>query len=486
MGQTGAVYYLVAGRWFSAPDFTGPWTFATPNAARGLQEDPARAPALARARVGARHAAGGRGGAARAGSADGARQQEGAEGARGRVPGRAEVRADREDHGRSARSTPTRTSSRSATSTTCASRACGSCRKTPDRPVGGHRRRCRRRSTRSRSSSPVAQRHLRDGREDDDDEWVDVRDGAGVHGRDGRLGLRRVGHRLLLPAVLRATAGLPVLLPALSDLRLRRLVQPVDRRLRRGGAVAYGPYGGAGVGARYNPRDRHLLARRRGVRARTARAAAAPGLQPAHRRLRRRRGRARTSTAAGAAPRCSAATSGRHRRASPTTGTGNTTRVTQGSGGGAAVTRSGGPGGDSGVVRTGSGDVYAGHDGNVYRKQDGGWQKYDNGNWGSVDKPQREAGTGTTAARDRAGQAGPRHRRLHGAGARPRGVGRSAGPVDDGQPQPGLEGPLRGHPAHPRLQQLQRAAAAAGAPTVERRGRRRARRRGRAAAVTPP
>ena len=28
---SGAVYFLVAGRWFSAPDFTGPWTFATPN-----------------------------------------------------------------------------------------------------------------------------------------------------------------------------------------------------------------------------------------------------------------------------------------------------------------------------------------------------------------------------------------------------------------------------------------------------------------------
>ena len=31
MGLKGAVYFLVAGRWFSAPDFTGPWTFATPN-----------------------------------------------------------------------------------------------------------------------------------------------------------------------------------------------------------------------------------------------------------------------------------------------------------------------------------------------------------------------------------------------------------------------------------------------------------------------
>ena len=30
MGTTGAVYYLVAGRWFTASNFTGPWTFATP------------------------------------------------------------------------------------------------------------------------------------------------------------------------------------------------------------------------------------------------------------------------------------------------------------------------------------------------------------------------------------------------------------------------------------------------------------------------
>ena len=29
MGRTGPVYVLVSGRWFSAPDFTGPWTFAT-------------------------------------------------------------------------------------------------------------------------------------------------------------------------------------------------------------------------------------------------------------------------------------------------------------------------------------------------------------------------------------------------------------------------------------------------------------------------
>jgi len=29
LGKTGPVYFLVSGRWFSAPDFTGPWTFAS-------------------------------------------------------------------------------------------------------------------------------------------------------------------------------------------------------------------------------------------------------------------------------------------------------------------------------------------------------------------------------------------------------------------------------------------------------------------------
>src|SRR5204863_254657 len=29
LGKGGPVYFLVSGRWFSAPDFTGPWTFAT-------------------------------------------------------------------------------------------------------------------------------------------------------------------------------------------------------------------------------------------------------------------------------------------------------------------------------------------------------------------------------------------------------------------------------------------------------------------------
>jgi hypothetical protein len=54
-----------------------------------------------------------------------------------------------------------------------------------------------------------------------------------------------------------------------------------------------------------------------------------------------------------------------------------------------------GAGGNSaGAVQTASGDIYAGSDGNVYRKTDGGgWQKYDSGSWSAVQKPQPQSGS---------------------------------------------------------------------------------------------
>ena len=81
MGQTGPLYYLVAGRWFSAADVKGPWTFATPNLPAEFTKVPLEHP---RSRVlaavpGTQQAARGR--AARAGAADGARQQEAVAGA---------------------------------------------------------------------------------------------------------------------------------------------------------------------------------------------------------------------------------------------------------------------------------------------------------------------------------------------------------------------------------------------------------------------
>jgi hypothetical protein len=154
------------------------------------------------------------------------------------------------------------------------------------------------------------------------------------------------------------------------------------------GVAAYGPYGGAGVGARYNPRTGTY-----------ARGAAAYGPYGS-------RGYAQAynpRTGAYGATRQGSSVYGSWGQTGVTRGdqwattsrvtnraTGTTTRVTQGSGGGAAVSRDGpGANNNSGVARTGGGDVYAGRDGNVYRKQDsGGWQKYDGGgNWNTVQPP---------------------------------------------------------------------------------------------------
>src|SRR5436190_4355669 len=43
--------------------------------------------------------------------------------------------------------------------------------------------------------------------------------------------------------------------------------------------------------------------------------------------------------------------------------------------------------GNTAVGKTASGNMYAGHDGNVYKNTGNGWQKYDNGSWNSVSQP---------------------------------------------------------------------------------------------------
>jgi hypothetical protein len=166
------------------------------------------------------------------------------------------------------------------------------------------------------------------------------------------------------------------------------------------GVAAYGPYGGAGVGARYNPRT--------GTYARGAAAWGPYGGRGVATAYNPRTG-AVGGTRQGSSVYGSWGQTGVRRgndwaTTSRVTNnrTGATTRATQGSGGGEALTRNGaGIGNNSGVARTGSGDVYAGRDGNVYRKQEGGggWQKYDNGGGGWNDVPQA-----TPAQREQAQQ----------------------------------------------------------------------------------
>ena len=75
VGNSGAVYYLVAGRWFRRPTSRDRGRLRR-LLCRKISSDSAGAPSLARARVGAGHRRGGRSSPDRTDSADGARQQE--------------------------------------------------------------------------------------------------------------------------------------------------------------------------------------------------------------------------------------------------------------------------------------------------------------------------------------------------------------------------------------------------------------------------
>lgn len=162
------------------------------------------------------------------------------------------------------------------------------------------------------------------------------------------------------------------------------------------GAVAYGPYGGAGAGAIYNPAT--------GTYARGAVAWGPYGAEGAAQAYNPRTGTyAQTRQRSG--PYGSWGSSYVQRgddwaQTSRVTNnvTGVTSRVTR-TDEGAVVGRTG-PNG-SGFVAAGEEGVYAGRDGNVYRRgDDGGWQKYDNGAWGAAERP---SGANAETARERAG-----------------------------------------------------------------------------------
>jgi hypothetical protein len=172
-------------------------------------------------------------------------------------------------------------------------------------------------------------------------------------------------------------------------------------------AVAYGPYGGIGATARYNPHT--------GTYARGAVAWGPYGARGAAQAYNPRTG-TYAQTRQGSSIYGSWGSSYVQRgddwaQTSRVTNrvTGNTTRVTR-TDEGAAISRRG-PGGSGFVAAGDEGNVYAGRDGNVYKREDGSWQKYENGNWGSVPKPTPQGERATQAnanaaqARDKATQA---------------------------------------------------------------------------------
>jgi hypothetical protein len=156
-------------------------------------------------------------------------------------------------------------------------------------------------------------------------------------------------------------------------------------------AGVYGPYGGAGVGARYNPRTGTY-----------ARGAAAYG--PYGSRAVASAYNPRTGTYA--ATRQGSNVYGSWGSTAVQRGddwvktnrytnrqTGSTTRTIRTDEGSAVTHR--GPGG-GGVAVGDSGNIYAGRDGNAYRRENGSWQKYDNGSWANTDRQPVERPRPTT------------------------------------------------------------------------------------------
>jgi hypothetical protein len=234
--------------------------------------------------------------------------------------------------------------------------------------------------------------------DDDDDEWVTFAAVAGYTGMTVAWGCAVWGTGWYYPPYVGYGGFYPVYYPFYPTYGYGAWYNPWTGGYGRG-AAWYGPYGGAGVAARYNPST--------GVYSRGAAAWGPGGARGVAEAYNPRTGAyGRTQQGAGVYGSWGATSVQRGNQWAQTArvtnrATGTTTRATQGSGGGGAITQRG-PQGSAGIARTGSGDVYAGRDGSVYRRQDGSWQKYDNGSWGSVNTPTpRDRAATTTGTADR-------------------------------------------------------------------------------------
>jgi hypothetical protein len=380
VGRAGPVYYLVAGRWFSAPAFTGPWTFATPTLPEAFKKIPLEHP---RSRVLA--------------SVPGTAQA--AEGVLlSQVPQTARVNKkelkapDVVYQGEPKFEPIAQTSVSQAVNTDKQIIKVGDLyymcfqgvwfvAKAPEGPwtVTGTVPKEIYEIPASSSAHNVTYVTV----EDDDDDWVTFAAVAGYTGIMIGWGCAVWGSGYYYPPYWGWYGGYyPYYYPFYPTYGYGAWYNPWTGAYGRR-AVAYGPYGGAGVGARYNPRT--------GTYSRGAAAWGPYGARGYAEAYNPRTGtyaQTRQGSNVYGSWGSTAVQRGDDwaRTARVTNNRGQTTRVTQGSGGGEAITRRG-PQGSGGVARTGSGDVYAGRDGNVYRNEGGGWQKYENGGWNNVDTP---------------------------------------------------------------------------------------------------
>jgi hypothetical protein len=389
-GRTGPVYYLVSGRWFTAPDFAGPWTFATPSLPESFKKIPLEHP---RSRVLA--------------SVPGTDQAAEAV-LLASIPQTArvnkkEIKAPEVDFQGDPQFQPIeKTAVQRAVNTDkdvlkvgdsyymcyqgvwfvgkSASGPWSLAESVPSQiyeiPV----------------SSPAHHVTYVTVEEDDDDDWVVYAAAAGYTGMMIGWGCTMWGTGWYYPPYWGWGGGYPYYYPYFPTYGYSAWYNPWTGGYGRTAAV-YGPYGGAGVGARYNPRT--------GTYARGAAAWGPYGARGVAHAYNPRTG-AYGATRQGSNVYGSWGSTAVQRgddwaRTNRYTNrqTGTTTRTIR-TDDGSAVTRRGAGGGAVGVGD--GGNVYAGRDGNVYRRQDGTWQKHENGGWTDTDRQPSERPTPTDRA----------------------------------------------------------------------------------------
>jgi hypothetical protein len=405
LGSTGPVYYLVAGRWFSAPGFTGPWTFATPRLPADFSKIPLDHP---RSRVLA--------------SVPGTPQAAEAV-LLADVPQTARVQKTLQAPEVAYQGPP----HFQPIENTTVARAVNTDKDIIK--VGDLYYMCFQ-GVWFMSQNPTGPWHVADSVpaeiyeipasspaynvtsvtvEDSGSDWVDFAAAAAYTGVMVGWGCAVWGTGYYYPPYIWARGPYPAYFSHYPTYGYSAWYNPWTGSYGRG-AAAYGPYGGAGVAARYNPTtgrySRGAAAwgpyggaaavrsynARTGTYARGGVAAGPYGARGAAEAYNPRTG-AYGATRQGSGVYGSwgstavqrgdqwATTSRVTNRATGTTG-----RVTETSQGSAVSRR--GPQGNAFAGKSSSGNLYAGRDGNVYRSQGGGWQKYDNGGWNSVQRPQ--------------------------------------------------------------------------------------------------
>ena len=407
LGKSGPVYYLVAGRWFSAPDFTGPWTFATPSLPEDFKQIPLEHD---RSRVLA--------------SVPGTDQAVEAV-LIAQIPqtarvNRKETKAPEVAFQGDAQFAPIeQTSLQRAVNTDkdvfkvgelyymcyqgvwfVGKAATGPWEVAESVPEAIYR---------IPASSPSHHVTYVTIEDDDDDEWVTFAAAAGYTGMMVAWGCTVWGTGWYYPPYYGWGGYYPYYYPHFPTYGYSAWYNPWTGGYGRSAGV-YGPYGGAGVAARYNPRT--------GTYARGAAAYGPYGARGVAQAYNPRTG-TYAATRQGSNVYGSWGSTAVQRgddwaRTNRYTNrqTGTTTRTIR-TDEGAGVVRRGAGGGTVGVGQ--GGNVYAGNDGNVYRRQDGGWQKYDNGNWSNTanqptERP-RPAGTaGTERTQSATGQRGSQDR----------------------------------------------------------------------------